>query len=142
MISYQFLGALRSEMKAHGIKLDDINTSVDAMKKHFDHISMETLKVGDRLAIAERERSQVQSALELLDYIEHFEGAREGVFETIHDIKDIEKLRELLPPTMKEKTWGQVSLALYNVSSILQDINSAEVMRAQRNISAMAEAVS
>jgi hypothetical protein len=57
--------------------------------------------------------------------------------ESIH----FDKLKEILPTGVADKSWGDISLCLYNLMSILQDVNSTSVQRAQRNIIAACGAV-
>jgi len=60
---------LFEELDTHSSKLKTVGNAVDEVKLNFDHASEGAVRIGGRLANAEKERSGVERSLELFTFI-------------------------------------------------------------------------
>ncbi len=128
------------ELESHAEKLNAVGDEVDTVRLNFDQASEGAVRVGTRLASSEKERQQIETSMELLGYIKSFETAPEELYADIKSMNS-KQLRETLPAGMKNENWGAISKILHDLRKILFEINSEEVMVAQKNILNIADVV-
>ena len=63
---------LYEELDTHRTRLNDINVSVDSVIDHFHKASEGALRIGEQLAVSESERLRIDSAIEIMDFVNLF----------------------------------------------------------------------
>eukprot|EP01038_Epipyxis_sp_PR26KG_P005958 gene5958-8211_t len=133
---------LWKELDNHAKNLDNISTHVHDVKLNFEQASDGAIRVGNKLAQSEKERMRIENSIELFEYINFYQDNE--LYEKVTSIKQIdsEKLRvTLLPTHLQQEDWGTISKALNDLRKILDEINSKEVLIAQKCIIAITQIV-
>jgi hypothetical protein len=128
------------ELESHAEKLDQVSEAVDNVKVNFDKASEGAVRVGTRLSTSEKERQQIETSVELLGFIKAFETAPDDLYQDVKSMNS-KQLKESLPLGMKNESWGTISKILHDLRKILFEINSEDVMQAQKRIIDIADVV-
>lgn len=131
---------LHEELDTHRDRLNDINVSVDSVIEHFHKASEGALRIGEQLAVSESERLRIDSAIEIMEFVNLFESTDPSTYNDIQSL-DTTQLLELFPSQWRNKGWGEISKILHDMKKILLDINADDVQNAKRNVITLCEAV-
>lgn len=85
-IVHVFQKALLKEIESHSIRLKGIVVSVDNVKLDFDRSVEGTLRIGSRLAVTEGEKQRIETAIQLLNYIIHFQDSESINYSEVKDM--------------------------------------------------------
>lgn len=131
---------LLNDLGHHSKKLVDIEKSVNEVAANFQKASEGAVNIGDRLTVAHNEKHRIESAIDLMSYVEYFESIESSELEHISTIS-ASAIKKLLPEKLKDENWGIISQVLHDLRKILIDINSEEVQNAQKNVLKLTEAI-
>ncbi len=131
---------VHDELETHYNKLDEIGTLLNKLKTNYDVASKGALTVGEKLNHSETERKRIVSAIKWMDYVKIFQSIPANSFDGLHALS-ITQLRALLPPSLVNMDWGEISKILFELRRVLSDINSEDVQIAQKNVIRLTEAI-
>lgn len=131
---------VHDELETHYNKLDEIGTLLNKLKTNYDVASKGALSVGEKLNHSETERKRIVSAIKWMDYVKIFQSIPANSFDGLHAMS-ITQLRALLPPSLVNMDWGEISKILFELRRVLSDINSEDVQIAQKNVIRLTEAI-
>jgi hypothetical protein len=131
---------LYQEIDKQSEKLAAIQEDVEAILKHFEEASSGAVRLGDRLNACESEREKLQFAEDLIMHIQFFEQVPPDSLSDLQT-RGTAELLGILPESLREKNWGEISRILFNLRRILYEISSDEVRNAEVNIRNLSEAV-
>lgn len=130
---------LLEELDEQSSKLDKLGNVVDEVKLNFDQASEGAVRVGGLLSTSEKERLNIRKSIDLWNILSSFEQSN---LQTINLTKiSSQELKDLLPEQMRDQDWGTISKILHDLLKIVIDINSEEVLKAQKIVISIAEAV-
>jgi hypothetical protein len=133
---------LLNEIQFNAEKLLEVGNAVDGVKLSFDMASEGAVRIGGKLASAERERSHIDKTLELLAYLKVFQDTPTSYYnDAVKLSTTAAELREVLPEGLQKKNWGTISEALHDLKKILYEIHSDDIKNAQNNIGRVTDRV-
>jgi hypothetical protein len=133
---------LRRDLDHHERRLDAVKGYLGDVLTKFDVAASGAVRLGSKLATIEKERARIEAAMETMALVRAFEAAPLAAYAELVGMEG-KLIRAALPEPLcsKDKTWGDVSLALYELRRLLVDINAADVQNAQANVLRASEAV-
>eukprot|EP01041_Mallomonas_annulata_P004615 gene4615-9167_t len=132
--------ALINKLEGHHEQLMEVHNSINKAVSTFEKTSSGALRISDRLATAEGERSRIEKAQELMNYIKQLQSAPPSLFKQLENLVG-EELHTQLPCDLSSKSWGEISTVCYNLNRILGDITTDEADMAQRNVQLLSDIV-
>lgn len=131
---------VHDELDANYSKLDEIGALLNKLKTNYDVASKGALTVGEKLNHSETERRRIVSAIKWMDYVKIFQSIPATSFDGLHAMAATQ-IRTLLPPSLVNMDWGEISKILFELRRVLSDINSDDVQIAQKNVIRLTEAI-
>lgn len=112
--------SLINDLDRHVSKLNKIEALTSNVQAEFVKSSENGVKVGERLTIADRERNRLNSAIDLMNYIEHFEYVGKNSSQELDTIlsKSIDLVREYFPESIRSYDIGKLAEVQYILLSL------------------------
>jgi hypothetical protein len=139
-VSENMENILFEELDDHVEKLKEVHRSVDNVKVNFENASDNAVKIGSRLQNSEKERLNIVKSQELLSYIREFQNCSDEIVDGILGMNSV-KLKEILPKSLKNREWNEISKILHDLKKIISDLTSEDILKAQKVISNISEVV-
>jgi hypothetical protein len=134
--------AMLLEMEQHAKMLDNVKTAVDEVKAAFEHASEGAIKIGDRLSVSESERVRIETAVDLINFINWYDSMPLEYFANIHLMENLDELRaHCVPESLRTKDWGRICRYLGYLRRVLFDLSSEYAQKALKNILRVSEVV-
>ena len=132
---------LMNELESHSTNLNKVEVAVDDVQKNFDKAIEGSLRIGGRLASTELEKINIDTAIELMQFIHFFKSSSDTLTPSLISSIPTHQVKTLLPEGMRNKDWGVISYIVHDLKQILNEINAEEVSAAQKIVLAISESV-
>ena len=132
--------AMLVDMEGHAKNVDAVRLAVDEVKVAFERASEGAIKIGDRLSVSEAERRRVETAMNLINFINWYDEKAFDHFDEIHTLDLAELVDYAVPEAMAKKGWSEISRYLGYSRRTLLDLSTDCAQRALKNILKVSEA--
>lgn len=121
-------------------KLVNVENAVEEVKEDFQLASDGAIRVGGKLATTEKERINIKRSIDLMKLVKEFQWSPDDLYADVQKM-NAQKLREILPESLRNQEWSLISKTLYDLKKVLLDINSEDVQKSQQVILNISEVV-
>jgi len=131
--------AMLADMAGHAHRVDEVRCAVDDVKVAFERASEGAVKIGDRLSVSEAERRRVETAMNLVAFINWYDNMPSDHFQDIQHMQLDELTRHAIPEGLARMGWDHISYYLRSLRRTLLDLGADSAQRALKNILKVSE---